>query len=55
MKIDEFLIGSEEKKEENFSEKDNFGWCGGKGEKERVDFLQKRKLFMPLKGAPKSA
>ena len=39
---------------ENFSEKDNFGWFGGKGEKGRVDFLQKKKLFRPLKGAPKS-
>ena len=50
MKISKFLM-----KKGYFSEKDNFGWCGGKGEKERVDFLQKRKLFMPLKGAPKSA
>ena len=40
---------------ENFSEKDNFGWCEGKGEKGSVDFLQKRKLFRPLKGAPESA
>ena len=45
----------EKKVFENFSEKDNFGWFGGKGEKGRVDFLQKRKLFRPLKGAPKSA
>ena len=39
MKIDKFLM-----KEEYFSEKDNFGWCGGKGGKGRTDFLQKSRF-----------